>query len=65
MGTAGLEPELPTAEQLDEASKSDSPNRQRWAKRMLEIRKAMGRLPESVPMQFTFGCLATRSVGYS
>lgn len=50
MGTAGLEPELPTAEQLDEAIKSDSPNRQRWANRMLEIRKAMGRLPESVPM---------------
>ena len=29
MGTAGLEPELPTAEQLDDAIKSDNPNRLR------------------------------------
>ncbi|MFO0943755.1 MAG: neutral/alkaline non-lysosomal ceramidase N-terminal domain-containing protein, partial [Pirellulales bacterium] len=49
-GTAGLEPELPTNQRLDDYSKRDNPNQSRWANSMLEIRKAMGRLPESVPM---------------
>ncbi len=49
-GTAGLEPELPTNQRLEDYAKGDNPNQQRWAARMLEIRKAMGRFPESVPM---------------
>jgi putative membrane-bound dehydrogenase-like protein len=49
-GFAGLEPELPEAVKLDETANSQDPNVQRWGQRMLAIKKAMGRLPESVPM---------------
>ncbi len=49
-GNAGLEPEHPTQQQLNEATESGDVNRARWAERMRKTLSAMGRLPESVPL---------------
>jgi putative membrane-bound dehydrogenase-like protein len=49
-GYAGLAPEIPSAAQLEQQRTADNPHVARWAAKMLEIRAAMGRLPESVPM---------------
>jgi len=57
-GMVGLEPEHPTQDQLKKAIESNDPNEARWAKKMQQIRLAMGRLPESIPLPvhvWTFG----------
>lgn len=59
-GMVGLEPEHPTQDQLKKAVESSDPNEVRWAKKMQQIRLAMGRLPESIPLPvhvWTFGDL--------
>ena len=48
-GYAGLSAELPSREALTEWLDDSNVNRQRWAKSMLEVWKAKGRLPESYP----------------
>ncbi len=49
-GYAGLAAEQPTEERLETMRQSQQPNEARWAKHMLQVRKEMGRLPETVPM---------------
>ena len=57
-GLVGLEPEHPTGQQLQDLADSSDVCQQRWARHMQQIRRRMGRLPESCPMPvhvWTFG----------
>lgn len=49
-GYAGLVPEQPTSQLLEERANSEQPNERRWAEHMLAVKKEMGRLPETYPM---------------
>lgn len=49
-GYAGLAPEQPSSELLEQRQKSENPIERFWAANMLETLKAMGRLPETYPM---------------
>ncbi len=49
-GYAGLVPENPTAEYLQQKLKSESASERYWAEHMQEVLEKMGRLPESYPM---------------
>ncbi len=49
-GYAGLAPEQPPAELIEQRQKSENPIERFWAEIMLETLKAMGRLPETYPM---------------
>ncbi|RMF45379.1 MAG: hypothetical protein D6753_00255 [Planctomycetota bacterium] len=49
-GYAGLAPEQPTPERLQEMARSPRSNERNWAAHMERVRREMGRLPETVPM---------------
>ena len=49
-GYAGLAPEQPSAELIEQRQKSENPTERAWAEIMLETLKTMGRLPETYPM---------------
>ncbi|XZE52943.1 neutral/alkaline non-lysosomal ceramidase N-terminal domain-containing protein [Planctomycetaceae bacterium SH139] len=49
-GYAGLVPEQPSQETINQRLASDNPNERNWAEQMIKIRQQMGRLPESYPM---------------
>ncbi|MEZ6151590.1 MAG: neutral/alkaline non-lysosomal ceramidase N-terminal domain-containing protein [Pirellulaceae bacterium] len=49
-GYAGLAPEQPSAELIEQRQNSENPIERFWAANMLETLKEMGRLPETYPM---------------
>lgn len=49
-GYAGLVPEQPTSDYVDEMIASEHPNEKRWGEFMAQLKKDMGRLPETYPM---------------
>ncbi len=61
-GYAGLAPEQPTAELIEQRKQSENPTERAWAEHMLTTLQAMGRLPETYPMPihtWQFGDLLT------
>ncbi len=61
-GYAGIAPELPSAELIEQRKQSENPVERVWAEHMLATLKAMGRLPETYPMPihtWQFGDLLT------
>ncbi len=49
-GYAGLVPEQPTSETIEEMASSQRSNERWWAEHMTRVREEMGRLPETYPM---------------
>lgn len=49
-GYAGVAPEMPTEQEVEELAASERSNERNWAKHMSQVRREMGRLPESYPM---------------
>ncbi len=61
-GYAGIAPEQPTAELIEQRKQSENPTERAWAEHMLATLQAMGRLPETYPMPihtWQFGDLLT------
>lgn len=48
-GYAGLVPEQPNSQQIQQLASTGNPNERRWAEAMQQIQREKGRLPESYP----------------